>query len=224
VKNPRTGEILGTSGKRIGETVKDITKHYLQHERHCSSTEYFYWPWECLEDDDREHTGWKCKPCQESNYQAAVYGMEGVDKHNNPIRRRRKRTARRESAAEGFVGWICVRPRMLEPVYAQEVSPEDAVDKAKKAAPSSRAWKAGARKAKKLNEAQQLESAVMEWRGPGGHVHRQNARPCMSTHNTLWLIPKGRLRRGRGKSSWERGTRRESAQGGAPGHGVRRTV
>jgi hypothetical protein len=89
--NPKIGDILGTSGKRIGGTVKDITNHYLQHERHCSSTEYFYWPWEWLEDDDREHTGSKCKPCQESNYQAAVYGMEGVDKHNNPIKNAGKR-------------------------------------------------------------------------------------------------------------------------------------
>jgi hypothetical protein len=64
---------------------------------------------------------------------------------------------------------------MLEPVYAQEVSPdlvqavedlEGAVEKAKKAA-QSRAWNAGARKTKQVNEAQQLESAVMEWRGGG---------------------------------------------------------
>ena len=101
--NPKIGEILGTSGKRIGDTVNEITKHYQDHERHCSSTEYFYWPWEWLEDDDREHTGSKCKTCQESNYQAAVYGNEGVDKNNYPIRRRQKRTARRESAAEDFV-------------------------------------------------------------------------------------------------------------------------
>ena len=80
---------------------------------------------------------------------------------------------------------------MLEPVYAQEVLDargavedlEGAVEKAKKAAPS-RSWNAGARKTKQLNEFQQLESAVLEWRGNTMSIGKMHDRR-MSTFNTV---------------------------------------
>ena len=48
-KRPNVQKILDSAGSSLAEAVKQVSNHYRQHERLCSSTEYFYWQWKMLD-------------------------------------------------------------------------------------------------------------------------------------------------------------------------------
>jgi hypothetical protein len=75
-----------------------------------------------LDHDKSEHTGTKCRACQEGNLQAAVYGLENIDGFGNPNKgAMKKKTARREACSPDFGGFVCPGYGMLEAASAQEM-------------------------------------------------------------------------------------------------------
>ena len=216
-KRPNVQKILGSAGSSLADAVTQVSNHYRQHERYCSSTEYFYWQWNMLDHDKSEHTGTKCRACQEQNLQAAVYGLENIDAFGNPNKgARKKKTARREACSPDFGGFVCPGYGMLEAASAQEMLAVIA-DTPCVAKFASKHRKAGLSEgkaiAKKVNEEHQVDAAMLDWQGGTNSLGAMQDRR-MGAFNTVTDSKKKAAQR---KQKEESGERKRRTRAGAWG-------
>jgi hypothetical protein len=193
--NPKAKQIMdsATTGSLRG-IVKEISKHYNQHEKLCV-VEYEHWPWKLLERDTSQHTGSACEACRTGKRQSAVYSLLNIDENGNPIpaSRMKFKIPRREACAEDFVSYVCHAYGMLECITGRDLKKHlwPAVveytkeeGKRQKMKGHSKGYSSGKRIVKKVNEEFLIISTALEMMGNGMSQGKAFNRR-ISTHNTV---------------------------------------
>ena len=170
-EHPKMQKIMDTVNSDLRKDIKRVRKHYRANDRMSESTEYFYWRWSMLERDAGKHTASNCKACQEQNLQAAVFGKENIDANGNPVVGTKKRkTMRRESCSEDFLGFRCIKYGVLEAVTVEDVMASESAGALKlvesiKKKVKVKARDEGIKYSQKVNGEHMRDAAMLEWMG-----------------------------------------------------------
>jgi hypothetical protein len=170
-EHPKMQKIIDTVNASLRKDIKRVREHYHAHDKMSETTEYFYWRWSVLDRDTGKHTASNCKACQEQNLQAAVFGKLNIDANGNPVIGKKKRkTMRRESCSEDFLGFRCIKYGVLEAVTVKDVMASDSpgavklVESIKKKV-KVKARDEGIKHSQKVNEEHMRDAAMLEWMG-----------------------------------------------------------